>query len=110
MSASRDFDAINQRDNARKQSGYASRINGRGIDKPIMVTEYTDRIRDNGTDYKVTVKNYVWKKGFRVPVGPYAKPDHEAMIFITDSATGRTHAITYSHNERVYWNGKHQRH
>ncbi len=25
------------------------------------------------------------------------------MIFITNNATGRTHAITYAHNEKIYW-------
>ncbi|MBI4176807.1 MAG: hypothetical protein HY516_00405 [Candidatus Aenigmarchaeota archaeon] len=103
MPAENGFEAINRRDNARNQSGYGSKIKGRGIDKPAMVMEYTENVRDGNTDYTVTVKNYVWQKGFRIPVGQYAKPDHEAMIFITNNATGRTHALTYSHNERVYW-------
>ncbi len=95
--------AINQRDNSKLQSGYVSRIKGTGLEKPAMVMGYSEQVKDGDKTYTVTVKNYVWKKGFIVPVGPYRKQDHETMIFIKDNSTGKTNAITYSHHERVYW-------
>lgn len=94
---------IDQRDNSKLQSGYVSRIKGTGLEKPVMVMGYSEQVKDGDKTYTVTVKNYVWKKGFIVPVGPYRKQDHETMIFIKDNATGKTNAITYSHHERVYW-------
>ena len=103
MTPSKDFEAINQRDNAREQSGYTSRIKARGLEKPTMVLEYTGKIRDGDTTYTVTTKNYTWKKGFLIPAGPYAKQDNEAMIFVTNDKTGKTNAITYSHSGPVYW-------
>ncbi len=46
----KDFEAISQRDNDRRQSGYVSKIKARGIDKPIMVTEYTENVQDGNTN------------------------------------------------------------
>ncbi len=82
---------------------YTGRIKATGLIKPMYGTEYTEQIKDGGSIYTVTVKNFVWKRGFRVSVGEYKKPDTDPVILITNNETGRTNALTYSHNERVYW-------
>ncbi len=51
--------AINQRDNARLQSGYVSKIKGTGLERPEMVMGYSEQVKDGDRSYTVTVKNYV---------------------------------------------------